>query len=236
MTQKTGQKCTATRRIYVPKERVADVIELLRERLAGFKVGDPSKEDVTMGPVATAQQLRDVRDGVKKLESCATIVFGKTSGVEGIGAPAGKGFFVTPVLLHGGAPKAGDAVHEHEVFGPVATVMGYEKAEEAIALVGAGGGGLVTSVYADDKAFLRTMVLGIAPWSGRIVLGSSKIAGQALPPGMAMPQLLHGGPGRAGGGEELGGRRGMTLYMQRTALQGDRAIVEALAGASSPAS
>jgi oxepin-CoA hydrolase/3-oxo-5,6-dehydrosuberyl-CoA semialdehyde dehydrogenase len=236
MTQKTGQKCTATRRIYVPKERVADVIELLRERLAGFKVGDPSKEDVTMGPVATAQQLRDVRDGVKKLESCAKIVFGKTSGVEGIGAPAGKGFFVTPVLLHGESPKAGDAVHEHEVFGPVATVMPYEKPEEAIALVGAGGGGLVTSVYADDKAFLRTMVLGIAPFHGRIVLGSSKIAGQALPPGMAMPQLLHGGPGRAGGGEELGGRRGMTLYMQRTALQGDRAIVEALAGASSPAS
>ncbi len=230
MTQKTGQKCTAIRRIYVAKERVADVIEALRERLAAVKVGDPSKEEVTMGPVSTAQQLRDVRDGVKKLESCATIVFGKTTDVEAIGVPANKGFFVTPVLLHGADPKPGDAVHSHEVFGPVATVMPYESAAQAVSLVAAGGGGLVTSVYSDDKDFTRTMVMGIAPFHGRLVLGSSKIAGQSLPPGMALPQLVHGGPGRAGGGEELGARRGMTFYMQRTALQGDRAILEALVG------
>jgi 3,4-dehydroadipyl-CoA semialdehyde dehydrogenase len=230
MTQKTGQKCTAIRRIYVSQQRVADVIELLRERLSAIKPGDPSKEDVTMGPVSTAQQLRDLRDGVKKLESCAKVVFGKTTGVDGIGAPAGKGYFVTPILLHGEAPKAGDAVHEHEVFGPVATVMPYASAAEAIALVAAGGGGLVTSVYSDDKAFTRTAVMGMAPFHGRLVLGSTKIAGQALPPGMALPQLVHGGPGRAGGGEELGSRRGMTFYMQRTALQGDRAVLEALAG------
>jgi 3,4-dehydroadipyl-CoA semialdehyde dehydrogenase len=230
MTQKTGQKCTAIRRIYVAKERVTDVVELLRERLAAIKVGNPASEEVTMGPVSTAQQLRDVREGIKKLESCAKIVFGKTEGVDGIGAPAGKGFFVSPVLLQGDSPKAGDAVHEHEVFGPVATVMPYANAEEAIALVAAGGGGLVTSVYSDDKEFTRTVVLGIAPFHGRLVLGSSKVAGQALPPGMALPQLVHGGPGRAGGGEELGGRRGMTFYMQRTALQGDRAVLEALVG------
>ena len=228
MTQKTGQKCTAIRRIYVPAERVGDVLELLRERLGAVKVGDPSRggDEVTMGPVATAQQLKDVREGVKKLESCAKVVFGKTSEVAGIGAPQGKGFFVTPVLLHGEAPKPGDAVHEHEVFGPVATVMPYRMAEDVIPLVAAGGGGLVTSVYSDDKAFTRAMVLGVAPFHGRLVLGSAKIAGQSLPPGMALPQLLHGGPGRAGGGEELGGRRGMTLYMQRTALQGDRAVLE----------
>jgi len=230
MTQKTGQKCTAIRRIYVPKERVADVVELLRERLAAIKVGNPASEEVTMGPVSTAQQLRDVREGVKKLESCAKVVFGTTSGVDGIGAPAGKGYFVTPVLLQGDSPKAGDAVHEHEVFGPVATVMPYSSPAEAIALVAAGGGGLVTSVYSDDKDFTRTMVLGIAPFHGRLVLGSSKVAGQAFPPGMALPQLVHGGPGRAGGGEELGARRGMTFYMQRTALQGDRAVLEALVG------
>jgi oxepin-CoA hydrolase/3-oxo-5,6-dehydrosuberyl-CoA semialdehyde dehydrogenase len=230
ITQKTGQKCTAIRRIYAPRDRVADVLELLRERLGAVKVGDPSKDDVTMGPVATAQQLRDVRDGVKKLESVAKVVFGQTEGVSGIGAPAGKGFFVTPVLLHAESPKAGDAVHEHEVFGPVATVMPYGTAAEATALVAGGGGGLVTSVYSDDKVFVRDVVLGIAPYHGRVVLGSSKIAGQSLPPGMALPQLLHGGPGRAGGGEELGGRRGMTLYMQRTALQGDRAVLEALVG------
>lgn len=229
ITQKTGQKCTAIRRIYAPKERVADVLEAIRERLAAVKVGNPAREEVTMGPVATAQQYRDVREGVKKLESCAKIVFGNLA-TNGIGAPEGKGFFVTPVLLHGTSPRAGDAVHEHEVFGPVATVMPYEDPRAAIGLVAAGGGGLVTSVYSDDKDFTRTMVLGIAPFHGRLVLGSSKVAGQALPPGMALPQLVHGGPGRAGGGEELGARRGMTFYMQRTALQGDRAVVEALAG------
>jgi oxepin-CoA hydrolase/3-oxo-5,6-dehydrosuberyl-CoA semialdehyde dehydrogenase len=230
MTQKTGQKCTAIRRIYVPKERVADVIELLRERLAAVKIGDPSREEVTMGPVATAQQLRDVRDGVKKLESCAKVVYGKTTGVEAIGVDAGKGYFVTPVLLQGDGPKAGDAVHEHEVFGPVATVMPYGTTSEACVLVGAGGGGLVTSIYSDDKAFTREAALGVAPFHGRLVIGSSKVAGQSLPPGMALPQLVHGGPGRAGGGEELGGRRGMTFYMQRTALQGDRALLESIAG------
>ena len=233
MTQKTGQKCTAIRRIYVPKDRVSEVVELLRERLSSVKVGNPASEEVTMGPVSTAQQLRDVREGVKMLESCAKVVFGKTTDVTGIGAPAGKGFFVTPVLLQSDAPKAGDAVHEHEVFGPVATVMPYAEPREAIALVAAGGGGLVTSVYSDDKDFTRTMVLGIAPFHGRLVLGSSKVAGQSLPPGMALPQLVHGGPGRAGGGEELGARRGMTFYMQRTALQGDRAVLEALIGKKS---
>jgi 3,4-dehydroadipyl-CoA semialdehyde dehydrogenase len=230
MTQKTGQKCTAIRRIYTSTERAAEVLELLRERLAAIKVGNPSNEGVTMGPVSTAQQLRDVREGVKKLESCAKVVFGKTTDVNGIGAPEGKGFFVTPVLLHGESPKVGDAVHSHEVFGPVATVMPYASPADAINLVAAGGGGLVTSVYSDDKEFVRTIVTGIAPFHGRLVLGSSKIAGQSLPPGMALPQLIHGGPGRAGGGEELGGRRGMTFYMQRTALQGDRAVIEALAG------
>lgn len=230
MTQKAGQKCTATRRVYVPRERVAEVLELLRDRLATIKVGDPSREEVNMGPLATAQQLRDVRDGVRRLESCAKIVFGETTNARAIGAPDGKGFFVTPVLLHGERPAAGDAVHEHEVFGPVATVMPYSDVNEAIALVVAGGGGLVTSLYSDDKELTKTAVLGIAPFHGRVVLGSSKVAGQSLPPGMALPQLIHGGPGRAGGGEELGGRRGMTFYMQRTALQGDRALVEALAG------
>jgi len=229
MTQKTGQKCTAIRRIYVPRAKVAAVIELLRERLAGVKIGDTSREEVTMGPVSTAQQIRDVRDGVKKLEACAKIVFGSTTDVQPIGVAAGKGFFTTPVLLQADAPKAGDAVHSHEVFGPVATVMPYDDVRAAASLVAAGGGGLVTSVYADDKELIKEAVLALAPFHGRLVIGSAKIAGQSLPPGMALPQLLHGGPGRAGGGEELGGRRGMTLYMQRTALQGDRPLIEGIA-------
>jgi oxepin-CoA hydrolase/3-oxo-5,6-dehydrosuberyl-CoA semialdehyde dehydrogenase len=229
MTQKTGQKCTAFRRLYVPKSKIEAVIELLRERLAAVKIGDPTKDEVTMGPVSTAQQIRDVRDGVKKLEACAKIVFGSTTDVNPIGVPAGKGFFTTPVLLHGADPKPLDAVHGHEVFGPVATIMPYEDPKTAAALVAAGGGGLQTSVYADDKDFIKSMILALAPFHGRLVIGSSKIAGQSLPPGMALPQLLHGGPGRAGGGEELGGKRGMMLYMQRTALQGDRALIEAIA-------
>ncbi len=224
MTQKTGQKCTAIRRIYVPASRVAAVVELLRERLAAVKVGDPAREEITMGPVSTAQQLRDVREGIAKLESCAKVVLGGAKPI------ADKGFFVAPTLLQGDGPKPNDAVHTHEVFGPVATVMPYGSNEELVALVAAGGGGLVTSIYADDKDFVRRMVLALAPFHGRLVLGSSKVAGQSLPPGMALPQLVHGGPGRAGGGEELGGRRGMTFYMQRTALQGDRALLEAIAG------
>jgi oxepin-CoA hydrolase/3-oxo-5,6-dehydrosuberyl-CoA semialdehyde dehydrogenase len=231
MTQKTGQKCTAIRRIYVPRPLVETVLEKLRERLAAVKVGDPSREDVTMGPVATAQQLRDVRAGIEKLTSCAKIVFGSAGEVDAIGVGKGKGFFVSPVLLHAAEPRPGDAVHEHEVFGPVATVCTYDgTAEKACALVAAGGGGLVSSVYSDDKDFVRKMVVGLAPFHGRLVIGSSKVAGQSLPPGMALPQLVHGGPGRAGGGEELGGRRGMTFYMQRTALQGDRALIEAIVG------
>jgi 3,4-dehydroadipyl-CoA semialdehyde dehydrogenase len=230
MIQKTGQKCTAIRRVYVPKDKVESVLESLRERLAAVKVGDPLREEVTMGPVSTAQQIRDVRDGVKKLESCAKIVFGSTTDVAAIGAPQGKGFFTTPVLLHSAAPAPGDAVHAHEVFGPVATVMPYDDVKGVAALVAAGGGGLVTSVYSDDKDFIRGAILAMAPFHGRLMIGSSKVSGQSLPPGMALPQLLHGGPGRAGGGEELGGRRGMSLYMQRTALQGDRALIDKIIG------
>lgn len=231
MTQKTGQKCTAIRRVYVPKAIAAQVLEQLRERLAAVKVGDPSNEAVTMGPVATAQQLRDVREGIKKLSSVAKVVIGGADPVAGIGAPSGKGFFVAPTLLFGESPKKGDAVHELEVFGPVATVMPYDgTAEQAAALVAAGGGGLVTSVYTDDKDFLRGAILGIAPFHGRVVIGSSKVASQAIPPGLVLPGLLHGGPGRAGGGEELGGRRGLAFYMQRVALQGDRALLDGLLG------
>ncbi len=230
MTQKTGQKCTAFRRVYVPRDKVDLVVERLRERLAEIRIGDPAREEVTMGPVATKEQLADLRDGVAKLETCARVVFGSKSEATPLGAASGKGFFVTPILLRALEPRAGDAVHSHEVFGPVATVVPYDDVAAVTALVAAGGGSLVASLYSDDKAFLRTMVLGLAPHHGRLTLGSSKIAGQSLPPGMALPQLVHGGPGRAGGGEELGALRGLALYMQRTALQGDRALLEGISG------
>jgi oxepin-CoA hydrolase/3-oxo-5,6-dehydrosuberyl-CoA semialdehyde dehydrogenase len=230
MTQKAGQKCTAIRRVYVPRGKVEAVLERLRERLGAVKVGDPSREDVTMGPLATEQQLRDVRDGVAKLAAVpsARIAFGSADAI------AGKGFFLGPVLLHVDQPDPADAVHAHEVFGPVATVMPYDgTAADAVRLVVAGGGGLVSSVYSDDKALVRAIVLGIAPFHGRVTIGSSKIASQAIPPGTVLPQLVHGGPGRAGSGEELGGRRGLAFYMQRVALQGDRALLDAITGTSS---
>ena len=135
------------------------------------------------------------------------------------------------LLLQATAPAAGDAVHEHEVFGPVATVIPYDGAPGSAArMVAWGGGGLVSSVYSDERAFVEELVLAIAPFHGRVTIGSTKVAAQAVPPGTVLPQLVHGGPGRAGGGEELGGRRGLAFYLQRTALQGDRATVEALAG------
>jgi 3,4-dehydroadipyl-CoA semialdehyde dehydrogenase len=224
VTQKTGQKCTAIRRVYVPATKLDAVVELLRERLAAVKVGDPTREETGMGPLATAQQLKDVRDGIAKLETCAKIVLGS-------GAVPAKGFFLSPTLLVGSSPSAGDAVHSHEVFGPVVTVMPYDGSADAAArLVCSGGGGLVASVYSDDKDFLQGCVLGIAPFHGRVTIGSSKTAAQSIPPGTVLPSLVHGGPGRAGGGEELGGRRGLAFYMQRTALQGDRALLEVMTG------
>jgi oxepin-CoA hydrolase/3-oxo-5,6-dehydrosuberyl-CoA semialdehyde dehydrogenase len=231
MTQKTGQKCTAIRRVYVPAGMVEAVLERLRERLVAVKVGDPSREDVGMGPVATSQQQRDVREGIARLAAGARTVCGGSGNVDALGVAATKGYFVAPTLFHAAEPRADDAAHSHEVFGPVATVMPYDGSAMAAATrVAWGGGGLVSSVYSDDKDFARDFVLGIAPFHGRVTLGTSKTASQAIPPGLVLPQLLHGGPGRAGGGEELGGRRGLALYMQRVAIQGDRALVEAIAG------
>ena len=231
ITQKTGQKCTAIRRVYVPRARLGSVVTELSLRLAKVRVGDTAHAEVTMGPVSTAQQHRDVKAGIGELAGCSKIAFdGSAGGASPLGQKDAKGFFQFPVLLVCESPTPGDAVHTREVFGPVATVMPYDSPEELVRLVGAGGGGLVSSVYSDDKAFLRKTVLGIAAFHGRVTLGSAKIAGQAIPPGTVMPQLLHGGPGRAGAGEELGGRRGVGLYMQRVALQGDKALVDLLLG------
>lgn len=229
MTQKTGQKCTAIRRVLVPEAALESVREDLTERLAAIKIGDPSREEVTMGPVATARQRDDVRAGIARLREEAEPVFGSDGSVTPIGVPAGKGFFVGPVLLELRKGAAGRHVHAHEVFGPVATIVPYGGgAAEAVDLVARGGGGLVSSVYSDDRAFLGEVALGLAPHHGRLFLGSSKLSGHAVGPGTVLPQLVHGGPGRAGGGEELGGTRGLAFYLQRTAIAGDRPILEAL--------
>lgn len=228
-TQKAGQKCTAIRRVYVPKDRLGDLIEAVRERLAAVKVGDPAREDVTMGPVATAQQQKDVVAGMASFAKHGRFVLGGGDRGTALGVPDGKGYFVAPSLLVAEQPSGSDPIHNHEIFGPSLTLMPYDgTAEHAAALVTAGGGGLVSSVYSDDKEFVRRAVLAIAPFHGRVSIGSSKIVGQAIPPGTVLAQLVHGGPGRAGSGEELGGKRGLAFYMQRTAVQGDRALLDLL--------
>jgi oxepin-CoA hydrolase/3-oxo-5,6-dehydrosuberyl-CoA semialdehyde dehydrogenase len=227
MTQKTGQKCTAIRRVLVPTDSLESVREDVIERLGAVKVGNPALEEVMMGPVATARQLADVRTGIARLREEADALFGGDGAVDPIGVPKGKGFFVSPVLLQ--LRGEGRAVHQHEVFGPVATLIPYDgSAGQAAQLVARGGGCLVSSTYSDDRAFLGELALELAPYLGRLFLGSSKLAGHAVGPGTVLPQLVHGGPGRAGGGEELGGARGLAFYLQRTAVTGDKPIVEAL--------
>jgi oxepin-CoA hydrolase/3-oxo-5,6-dehydrosuberyl-CoA semialdehyde dehydrogenase len=182
-----------------------------------------------MGPLATAQQLTDARAGVATLlAGGARLVHGDPAHAAPIGVEAGRGYFLAPLLLRADAPHEASVVHEHEVFAPCATLMGYANADDAVALVARGGGTLVSSVYSDDRAALETLVAGIAPYTGRLLIGSSKVADQAISPGLVLPSCVHGGPGRAGGGEELGGERGLDFYLQRTALQGDRAVLDRL--------
>ena len=231
MTQKAGQKCTATRRIFVPQALADGVQEALVEQLSRVKVGDPALDEVRMGPLATAQQLRDAREGLTRLQAAgARIVFGSATDVQPLGVPAGKGFFLAPVLLRADRPHDAAAVHALEVFGPVATLMPYADTADAIRLVARGEGSLVTTLYTDDRAVMDAMVLQLAPYSGRVFCGSAKIAEQATSPGAVLPSCVHGGPGRAGGGEELGGERGLDFYLQRTALQGDRALLDRVLG------
>jgi 3,4-dehydroadipyl-CoA semialdehyde dehydrogenase len=215
MTQKAGQKCTAIRRIVVSKDVMDEVRNDLIELLGSITVGNPADEEVRMGPLATASQLSDAREGVKRLGG--NVVFGEKQ------ARPGKGFFLSPVLVE----SPGDAVHQHEVFGPVASLLPYD--ENPASLVVRGNGGLVSSIYSEDQGFLEQIVMEIAPYHGRVFLGHPKI--ELSPgPGTVLPQLVHGGPGRAGGGEELGGPRGLAFYMQRVALEGPRPVIAKLLG------
>ena len=225
LTQKTGQKCTATRRILVPSERLGE--------LAG-KTGDPLSKAVKMGPLSTGQQLTDARKGLAKLQQHARIVRGDPERRDFLDVPAGKGFFLEPILLEANTGSVLDpaaSFHEVEVFGPVATLLPYDgtiaQAAKAVAL---GGGSLVSTLYSDDREFAAKAVAEIGPSLGRLVLNDEKSAAGAFSPGCVFPQANHGGPGRAGGGSELGGRLGMELYMQRIAVQGGASQLARLLG------
>ena len=232
VTQKTGQKCTAIRRVFVPSDKIDEVVAELCARLKEVKVGDPRADGVGMGPVATAAQQRDVRDGLDRLAAESIRALGNGP-FEPVGVPAGKGFFIPASVFVQKDPDAAKAVHAREVFGPCITVMPADDAPRVGDLVRRGGGGLVSSVYTDDRTYAADVVLEIGSSHGRVFIGSAKILDQTGGPGTVLPQTIHGGPGRAGGGEELGGLRGLAFYGQRVAIQGDRPLVDALLGRSS---
>ena len=223
MCQKAGQKCTAVRRIFVPADRVEEVKADLIAELGRFPLGEPTEKTTRLGPVAHSGQYASVIAGIQRLAETADIVHG------GPESPR-EGAFVNATLLVARDADA-DILHELEVFGPVATIIPYDgSVERAIELVNRGEGGLVVSAYSNDAAWSQDFVLGVAPYHGRIWVGSDRMAEQALPPGMVLPNLVHGGPGRAGGGEELGAMRGLEFYTQRTAIQGFKSFVDGTFG------
>ncbi len=228
MTQKAGQKCTAIRRVLAPAAAMQALQEDLVEELSRVVVGAPGAPGATMGPLATRAQLEDYRAGVAELAERAEIVFGSASPVRAVGVPEGVGYFAGPVLLRAADSRAAGAVHRREVFGPVATLLPYDGAEDAADIVALGGGSLVSTVVSDDRDFLRQLGLAIGAFNGRVMVIDTKVADQSTPHGMVLPQLVHGGPGRAGGGEELGAERGLGFYLQRVAVQGNRALLKRL--------
>jgi oxepin-CoA hydrolase/3-oxo-5,6-dehydrosuberyl-CoA semialdehyde dehydrogenase len=230
MTAKAGQKCTAIRKAIVPAAASDAVIDALRAALGKVVVGDPRLEQVRMGPVASLAQRREVRDQVARLEREAQIVHGGSGAFELAGADRDKGAFLAPTLLYCRDTASATAIHEVEAFGPVCTVVPYRDADDAVALARRGGGSLVSSVFTADDAAAARFVIGLAPFHGRILVVNRTCAKESTGHGSPLPHLVHGGPGRAGGGEEMGGIRGIMHYMQRTAVQGTPDTIAAVTG------
>jgi oxepin-CoA hydrolase/3-oxo-5,6-dehydrosuberyl-CoA semialdehyde dehydrogenase len=220
MVSKAGQKCTAIRRIIAPAAVSADLVRTLAAELGKIRIGHPAHEDVDMGALASLGQRDEVRARIADLAAEASIEFGNDDSFEVRGADAQKGAFFMPTLLFCERPITSRAVHSVEAFGPVSTVLPYENIDEAIELSRLGGGSLVESIVTSDDAIARELILGTAAHHGRILVINRHCAAESTGHGSPLPHLVHGGPGRAGGGEELGGIRGVLHYMQRTALQG----------------
>lgn len=220
MTVKCGQKCTAIRRVIVPENRIEDVQIALANRLAKTTIGDPRLEGVRMGALAGKEQVEEVRGKIRELLQHSEMVYGNLDTIELQGADAGKGAFLSPILLRNNDPLNQKGTHEIEAFGPVSTLIPYSSLDEAIELSKMGKGSLVCSIatYNDDVA--RDFVLGAASHHGRILILNRDCAKESTGHGSPMPLLVHGGPGRAGGGEEMGGKRGVMHYLQRTSVQG----------------
>jgi oxepin-CoA hydrolase/3-oxo-5,6-dehydrosuberyl-CoA semialdehyde dehydrogenase len=228
MTVKAGQKCTAIRRAFVPGQHVDAVVEAVSARLADTPVGNPAAAGVRMGALASLEQREEVRRSVKTLADAGRVVFGDVDRVEVVDADPERGAFVSPVLLVADPQRA--EPHEVEAFGPVATVLAYDSTEQVIDHAARGRGSLAGSVVTADPAFARDVVLGIAPWHGRLLVLNARDGAESTGHGSPLPALVHGGPGRAGGGEELGGVRGVLHHMQRTAVQADPDTLTAVTG------
>jgi oxepin-CoA hydrolase/3-oxo-5,6-dehydrosuberyl-CoA semialdehyde dehydrogenase len=227
MTVKAGQKCTAIRKAIVPETRVADVLAALKAALSKIPIGDPRQEQVRMGPLASASQRVEVLEQLTRLQrETDTVLDAEASEV--IGADATKGAFVAPALLYCKDPRAASQVHSVEAFGPVCTVLPYRSVEDALTLSRRGGGSLVGSVFTADNDVAARLVMGLAPFHGRLLVVNRQCARESTGHGSPLPHLVHGGPGRAGGGEEMGGIRGVMHYMQRTAIQGSPDVISAV--------
>ena len=228
MTAKAGQKCTAIRRIIAPAPIAGEVVEALARSLGEIRIGNPASNDVDMGALASQGQRAEVRDRVKALASQADIVYGGHDEFDVVDADIGKGAFFMPTLLHCENPLSSQAVHSVEAFGPVSTVLPYTSLDEAIELSRLGEGSLAGSIVSNDDSVARELVLGTAAYHGRMVVINRHCAAESTGHGSPLPHLVHGGPGRAGGGEEMGGIRGVKHYMQRTAIQGSPQTLTAI--------
>ncbi|EEX08343.1 phenylacetic acid degradation protein PaaN [Ruegeria lacuscaerulensis ITI-1157] len=220
MTTKAGQKCTAIRRIIAPQAQVEPLIAAISAKLAQTTIGDPRLDGTRMGALVSDGQKADVLAKARLIGQEAERVFGDPDAFEVIGADAEKGAFVPPMLFHCADPDAARHVHDTEAFGPVSTIVGYRDLDHAIALANRGQGSLVTSLITHDPEVARQVVMGAAAFNGRIYINDRDSMQESTGHGSPLPHMVHGGPGRAGGGEEMGGVRGVKHYMQRTALQG----------------
>ncbi len=228
MTVKAGQKCTAIRRIIAPEAQVSAVIEALSARLAKTVIGDPRAESTGMGALVSTGQRRDVLEKAALIGAEAERVYGDPDNFDVQGADADKGAFLTPMLFHCADPDGAQRVHDTEAFGPVSTVMGYRDLRHAVDLANRGGGSLVASVITHDPQVARQVALGAGAFHGRLYFNNRDSMKESTGHGAPLPHLVHGGPGRAGGGEEMGGVRGVMHYMQRTAIQGSPEILSAI--------
>lgn len=234
MTVKAGQKCTAVRRIFVPENKMDDIWKAIASSLSQTLIGNPLNEKVRMGSLAGETQREEVKAQVQKLLASSRLIYGSLDSVEVLDADAIKGAFISPLLLLNEKPFENTAAHEVEAFGPVSTIMPYRGMDEAIALSKKGKGSLCSSIVTASEKLAREYVLGAATHHGRILVLNEACAKESTGHGSPLPLLVHGGPGRAGGGEEMGGLRGVKHYMQRVALQGSPTMITAITNVYQP--